>query len=125
MKYIYSYFELTLNYQNKYPAITHPYSLLYSPDWGLPELLMSSFEKVMEARLSISGEDGKREIVYKGMLQPEAHRGLHVLLITCFYYIQEKKYHWIIRKILSHIFYVSIEKEISKRTIALLAEFIH
>ena len=97
----------------------------YSPDWGLPELLMSSFEKVMEARLSISGEDGKREIVYKGMLQPEAHRGLHVLLITCFSYIQEKKYHWIIRKILSHIFYVSIEKEISKRTIALLAEFIH
>ena len=125
MKYIYSYFELTLNYQNKYPAITHPYSLLYSPDWGLPELLMSSFEKVMEARLSISGEDGKREIVYKGMLQPEAHRGLNVLLITCFSYIQEKKYHWIIRKILSHIFYVSIEKEISKRTIALLAEFIH
>ena len=125
MKYIYSYFELTLNYQNKFPAITHPYSLLYSPDWGLPELLMSSFEKVMEARLSISGEDGKREIVYKGMLQPEAHRGLHVLLITCFSYIQEKKYHWIIRKILSHIFYVSIEKEISKRTIALLAEFIH
>ena len=78
-----------------------------------------------EARLNISGEDGKREIVYKGMLQPEAHRGLHVLLITCFSYIQEKKYHWIIRKILSHIFYVSIEKEISKRTIALLAEFIH
>ena len=77
-----------------------------------------------EARLNISGEDGKREIVYKGMLQPEAHRGLHVLLITCFSYIQEKKYHWIIRKILSHIFYVSIEKEISKRTIALLAEFI-
>lgn len=75
MKYIYSYFELTLNYQNKYPAITHPYSLLYSPDWGLPELLMPSFEKVMEARLSISGEDGKREIVYKGMLQPEAYRG--------------------------------------------------
>jgi hypothetical protein len=89
VKYIYSYFELTLNYQNKYPAITHPYSLLYSPDWGLPELLMSSFEKVMEARLSISGEDGKREIVYKGMLQPEAHRGLHVLLITCFSYGKE------------------------------------
>jgi hypothetical protein len=28
-----------------------------------------------EARLSISGEDGKREVVYKGMLQPEAYRG--------------------------------------------------
>ena len=55
----------------------------------MPELLMSSFEKVMEARLSISGEDGKREIVYKGMLQPEAHRGLHVLLITCFSYGKE------------------------------------
>lgn len=28
-----------------------------------------------EARLSISGVDGKREVSYKGMLQPEAYRG--------------------------------------------------
>ena len=56
-----------------------------------------------EAKLSISGVDGKHEVSYKGMLQPEAYRGFTIC----------------------HIFYVLTGKVISKKVTALLQEFTH
>ncbi|MDO4180988.1 MAG: hypothetical protein Q4D36_06835, partial [Bacteroidales bacterium] len=46
----------------------------YTSDLKLMKKVMGPVS-LPEAKLSIVGEDGKREVCYKGMLQPEAYRG--------------------------------------------------